>query len=123
MNWLEIILGALSGGALVSLLTMPSIIKKAKAEAKAADNDNALRVADGWKQLADERQEANADRDRRIRELNEKIDNLYVVNSEWRDKYNAQQEEITLLKVAAAADAPRLCERRGCPDRTPPTGY
>lgn len=123
MNWLEIIIGALSGGALVSLLTMPSIIKKAKAEAKAADNDNALRVADGWKQLADERQEANADRDRRIHELNEKIDTLYVVNSEWRDKYNAQQEEITRLKVAAAADAPRLCERRGCPDRTPPTGY
>lgn len=123
MNWLEIIIGAISGGALVAIATLPSAIRKAKAEARSADLDNLQKAVEGWKQLADERQEANHDRDERIKALNEKIDTLYVVNSEWRDKYNSQQEEITTLKVKVATDEIKLCMRRGCQDRTPPTGY
>ena len=68
IEWMDTVMGIIGGGTLVSLLTLPSIIKKAKAEAKASELDNMQKVADGWKAIADERQEACMEKDRVIAE-------------------------------------------------------
>lgn len=123
MEWINIIIAAISGGALVSFFTLPSAIKKAKAEARSADLDNLQKAVEGWKELADERQEANREKDARITELTKQVDERYIDIGQWRDKYNTLQEENTTLKVKIATDEVKLCLKRGCPDRTPPTGY
>ncbi len=134
---LNLIVGVITGGGLITLITIPQIKKKAdadakkaaaearkeEAEAKATEVANMKAVADGWKELAEERQEANHEKDQRIAELTRQVDERYIDIGNWRDKYNAQQEEITSLKVQLAANTPKLCEKRGCPDRTPPSGY
>lgn len=122
MEWIQLILGFVGGG-LVSVLTIPSIIKKSKAEANAAEIENMKSVTDGWKELAEERQEANKEKDARIAELTKQVDERYEDIGNWRDKYNTQQEEMTSLKVQLASQIPKICEKRGCDDRTPPTGY
>ena len=45
IEWMDTVMGIIGGGTLVSLLTLPSIIKKAKAEAKASELDNMQKVA------------------------------------------------------------------------------
>lgn len=123
MEWINLIISAAAGGSIVAIFTLPSAIRKAKAEARSADLDNLQKACDGWKALADERQEANREKDERIAELTKQVDERYIDIGNWRDKYNAQQEEITTLKVTIAANQLKLCEKKGCPDRTPPTGY
>lgn len=123
MDWITLIEGLVTGGALVSICTLPSIVKKAKAEARAAEIENMKSVADGWKTLADERQEANREKDERIAELTKQIDERYIEIGNWRDKYNAQQEDITSLKVQIAANTPKICEVKGCSSREPQSGY
>jgi hypothetical protein len=134
---LNLIVGVITGGGLITLITIPQIKKKAdadakkaaaearkeEAEAKATEVANMKAVADGWKELAEERQEANEEKDKRIAELTRQVDERYIDIGQWRDKYNAQQEEITALKVDSAAKLPKICEKRGCSDRTPPSGY
>ena len=137
LDWLNLIIGIITGGGLITLITIPQIKKKAdadakkaaaearkeEAEAKATEVANMKAVADGWKELAEERQEANEEKDKRIAELTRQIDERYIDIGKWRDKFNTQQEEITLLKVEKASMMPKQCEKRGCADRTPPTGY
>lgn len=123
MNWVEIIIGIVSGGALVTLATLPFIVKKSKAEARALEIDNLQKAMESWKQLADERQEENTKNDERIDQLNTTIDGLYKDIGDWRDKYNGAQDEITALKVWRAANEVKLCQIKGCENRTPPTGY
>lgn len=130
MEWINIIIGAVSGGALATLLTLPSVIKKAKAEARAADIDNLQKAMDGWHALADERQEANRERDQVIKEMQQRNDELqgiiterYSEIGEWRNRYHEACESISQLKIEAAKNAVKHCEKRACTDRTPPTGY
>ena len=137
LDWLNIIIGVITGGGLITLITIPQIRKKAdadakkaaaearkeEAEAKAAEVATVKAAADAWKELAEERQEANHEKDERIAELTKQVDERYIDIGTWRDKYNHQQEEITSLKVQIAANMPKICEKRGCEDRTPPTGY
>lgn len=123
MNWIEIIIGIVSGGALATLATLPFIVKKSKAEARALEIDNLQKAMESWKQLADERQEENTKNDERIDQLNTTIDGLYKDIGDWRDKYNGAQDEITALKVWRAANEVKLCQVKGCESRTPPTGY
>lgn len=128
------LIGVLGGGslvgAIVGLVTIPSAIKKAaaearkeEAEAKTTEIENMKAVADGWKELAEERQEANKEKDERISELTKQVDERYVDIGQWRDKYNAKQEEVTQLRVKIATDEVKMCQLRGCEKRTPPTGY
>lgn len=130
LDWLNLIIGIITGGGLITLITIPQIkkkadadAKKAAAEAKATEIENMKAVADGWKEISEERQEACKEKDQRIAELTHQVDERYIDIGNWRDKYNAQQEEITSLKVQIATNTPKLCEKRGCPDRTPPSGY
>lgn len=122
MEWLELVLGFVGGG-FISLLTIPSIIKKSKAEARAVELDNLQKAVEGWKELAEERQEANKEKDERIAELTSQVDARYVDIGEWRDKYNAKCEELTELKVYKATNEVKLCMKRGCADREPQSGY
>jgi len=126
----DTIIGLVGGGAIVTLVTMPSIVKKSKAEARAAELDNALKVIEGWEKLANERQEDNSlleekirNNELRIDELNKRIDELYVINGDWRDKYNTIMEENTALKVKIATDEVKMCMVRGCAKREPQSGY
>ena len=89
---------------------------KADAEVEKAKLENELSVAKEWKEIASERE-------RRIDLKDAKIDALYVEISQWRDRYNklageAAQKDIELLQAAY-----RICNRPGCPDREPQTGF
>ncbi|MBR1765908.1 MAG: hypothetical protein IJ745_02565 [Bacteroidales bacterium] len=97
--------------------------KKAAAEARASELDNLQKVADGWEKLCNERQEANTEKDRIIAEKDAKIDALYMQIGEIRHERDEQIEENTKLRVQIAANTPKICERRGCPDREPQSGY
>ncbi|MBQ9639121.1 MAG: hypothetical protein IJV22_06165 [Bacteroidales bacterium] len=122
MDWVEIVIGFVGGG-MVSMLTIPSVVKRSKAEARAVELDNLQKAVEGWKELADERQEANHDRDSRIKELNEKIDSLYEQIGVLRADRDAKIEENTTLKVKIATDEVKLCMVRGCASREPQSGY
>lgn len=123
MEWLDTFIGLIGGSTLVTLATLPSIIKKAKTDVVAAQLDNMQKVADGWKAIADERQEACQEKERVIAEKDAKIDALYIQLGTQREAYNAKVEENTELKVYKATNEVKLCMRRGCGDREPQSGY
>jgi hypothetical protein len=123
MEWLDTFIGLIGGGTLVTLATLPSIIKKAKTDVVAAQLDNMQKVADGWKAIADERQEACQEKERIIADKDAKIDALYIQLGTQREAYNAKVEENTELKVYKATNEVKLCMRRGCGDREPQSGY
>ena len=123
MEWLDTFIGLIGGGTLVTLATLPSIIKKAKTDVVAAQLDNMQKVADGWKAITDERQEACQEKERVIAEKDAKIDALYIQLGTQREAYNAKVEENTELKVYKATNEVKLCMRRGCGDREPQSGY
>ena len=123
MEWLDTFIGLIGGGTLVTLATLPSIIKKAKTDVVAAQLDNMQKVTDGWKAIADERQEACQEKERVIAEKDAKIDALYIQLGTQREAYNAKVEENTELKVYKATNEVKLCMRRGCGDREPQSGY
>ena len=123
MEWLDTFIGLIGGGTLVTLATLPSIIKKAKTDVVAAQLDNMQKVADGWKAIADERQEACQEKERVIADKDAKIDALYIQLGTQREAYNAKVEENTELKDYKATNEVKLCMRRGCGDREPQSGY
>lgn len=123
MEWLDTFIGLIGGGTLVTLATLPSIIKKAKTDVVAAQLDNMQKVADGWKAIADERQDACQEKERVIADKDAKIDALYIQLGTQREAYNAKVEENTELKVYKATNEVKLCMRRGCGDREPQSGY
>lgn len=120
----------IASNGLVVCVTLPWIIKKARSEARASELANVQKAVDEWKKIADERQEQVSELYQREKQyleereqLNKKIDELYVVNSGWRDRYNDLQTENTRLQVKAATDEVKLCMRRNCPQREPQSGY
>ena len=120
---LNIVIGLLTGGGLVSVFTIPALIKKAKAEARAAEIENVKQAVETWKEISNERQEEIGELKKELEEKDSKIDSLYLVNSEWRDKYNEKCAVITDLKVKMATNEVKLCKRRGCAQREPQSGY
>ena len=91
------LIGFAVGGGLVGVFTIPSAIKKAKAEAKEPE-------IEAWRKLVDELQEQNKDlrerivsNERRIDELNSRIDDLYKTNGEWREENNVLKAENSRL--------------------------
>ena len=134
IEWLQMLIGMLGGGSLVGvivgLVTIPSTKKKANAEArreeaaaKNAEIENIKSALTEWQKIAEERQEACHEKDGRISELTKQVDERYVDIGQWRDKYNAKQEEITSLRVKIATDELKMCQLKGCEKRTPPTGW
>lgn len=90
--------------------------KRAEAEADTAETNNAILAGHEWKAIAENREE-------KIKAKDEKIDQLYAVIGQWRDKYNKSQEDFTELKVEKATKIPTVCEVRNCPNRKPQSGY
>lgn len=126
-DYINLILTFVGGGGLAALITLPSLIKKAKAETKAAEMENMAKAGDAWKDLANERQEAYTELRNEYKEecdkYNAKIDELYETINGWRDKYNHSQEELSQEKIWRASNEVKLCNIKGCDNRTPPTGY
>lgn len=119
--------GLLTGGAVVTFITLPQIIKKAKAEARAAEMDNVLKSSEAWEKLANELQEELHETREELKEEktqnDDKIDQLYKVIGEWRDKYNHSQEELSQERIWRASNEVKLCILRNCERRDPPSGY
>lgn len=123
MDWLDIILGLISGGAITSLFTLPSAIRRARSETRTVDLDNLQRALEGWHQLSDERQQTIAEQQTSIDRLNQKIDTLYDQLNQLRDDLSSQTIINTQLRIEAAKNEVKLCQVRNCKDRTPPTGF
>lgn len=134
MDWITLILGLAGGGSIVGLIvgifTIPSAVKKAsaearkeEAEAKTAELNNMGAISNGWKELADERQEANKEKDARIAELIDTVNARYKDISDWRDKYNGLQEINTTLRVKLVTNEVKLCLVRNCEKREPQSGF
>lgn len=86
------------------------------AEAAQVETNNALVVGNAWKEIATEHKETLGQKD-------EKIDALYLELAGWRDKYNDLLTKHNDCGIENARQAPRLCNRPGCPNREPQTGF
>ena len=90
--------------------------KLAEAEARKAELDNIASFAEEWKALYEQR-------DKRVDELNVKIDQLYQDTETDRQRIRELQEKNTQLTLDLQAANFKKCEKKGCGDRQPPTGY
>ena len=123
MEWIDTLIGLAAGGGLVGIFTIPSAIKKAKAEAKEPE-------IEAWKKLVDELQEQNNDmkgrveaNEKRIDELNLRIDDLYRSKAECNEANNKLAADVAKLETLLEIEKPKLCMVQNCPKREPQSGY
>lgn len=90
--------------------------KLAEAEALKAEQDNVASFAEEWKALYEQR-------DKRVDELNAKIDQLYLEKETDRQRIRELQEKCQQFSLDLQAAKFLKCEVKGCKDRKPPTGY
>lgn len=90
--------------------------KLAEAEARKAEQDNIVGFAEEWKALYEQR-------DKRVDELNAKIDQLYKDKETDRQRIRELQEKCQQFSLDLQAAKFLKCEVKGCKDRQPPTGY
>lgn len=88
----------------------------AEAEARKAEQDNVASFAEEWKALYEQR-------DKRVDELNAKIDQLFQEKETDRQRIRELQEKCQQLSLDLQAAKFLKCEVKGCKDRQPPTGY
>lgn len=114
----------LIGGA-VSSIVMPLLgiflfynakERKAYAEARKAEMDNLTGYAAEWKELYEQR-------DSRVCELNQKIDQLYAEKNDDRQRIRELQEKVSALTQENQVLRFKECQVRGCKDRMPPSDY
>lgn len=106
---LALIAGIFAGGIPTSILFFCANKKKAMAEAKAAEIANGITLAREYRDLAEKREAQLDQREQLVSDLYRQID-------DWR-------KQCTEMEVWKAKNEYRICEKRGCPDRTPPTGF
>lgn len=99
---LSIVTGIFAGGMPAMILFFRANKRKAMAEAEKAEASNALEIMQEWRELANKREMQLEERDQKIQNL---------------------QDKCTELKVWKAQHEYKICELRGCENRTPPTGY
>lgn len=90
--------------------------RKAAAEAKKAEVDNITQYADEWKELYEKKE-------KRVGELDTKIDTLYAKIEELRQRIRELTEKNTELIIRNSALDFRKCNKHGCPDREPPSEF
>lgn len=90
--------------------------RKANAEARRAELDNLTLYADEWKALYEQR-------DKRVDELNAKIDQLYKEKEDDRQRIRELQEKNTTLALENTSLRIKECQVKGCKDRIPPSDY
>lgn len=87
-----------------------------QAEAARAEADLNTLAAHEWKEIADHREQKLIKRD-------EQITALYDQLGRWRDRCAEKDTRIHELELKLMSYEIRLCNRRGCPDREPQSGY
>lgn len=90
--------------------------RKMEAEALAIEVDAKSKVAEEWKRLYEQR-------DKRVGELNAKIDLLYKEKEDDRQRIRGLQEKNTSLSLENQSLRIKECQVRGCKDRRPPSDY
>lgn len=90
--------------------------RKEYAEARKAEMDNLTGYATEWKELYEQR-------DRRVCELNQKIDQLYTEKNDDRQRIRELQEKVSALTQENQVLRFKECQVRGCKDRMPPSDY
>ena len=90
--------------------------RKAYAEARKAEMDNLTGYATEWKDLYEQR-------DRRVNELNQKIDQLYQEKEADRQRIRELQEKSTALTLDNQVLRIKECQVKGCGKRVPPSDY
>ena len=90
--------------------------RKANAEARRAELDNLTVYADEWKALYEQR-------DKRVDELNAKIDQLYKEKEDDRQRIRELQEKNTTLALEITSLRIKECQVKGCKNRVPPSDY
>ena len=98
------------------LLFYDSKQRKASAEARKAEMDNLTGYAAEWKELYEQR-------DSRVCELNQKIDQLYTEKNDDRQRIRELQEKVSALTQENQVLRFKECQVRGCKDRMPPSDY
>ena len=90
--------------------------RKANAEARRAELDNLTLYSDEWKALYEQR-------DKRVDELNAKIDQLYKEKEDDRQRIRELQEKNTTLALENTSLRIKECQVKGCKSRVPPSDY
>lgn len=90
--------------------------RKANAEARKAEMDNLTGYAEEWKGLYEQR-------DKRVDELNVKIDQLYKEKEDDRQRIRELQEKNTTLALENTSLRIKECQVKGCKSRVPPSDY
>ena len=115
-NIISIISLLISSGAIGGIFFLHSRLRKANAEATAAENANSITIAEEWREIAERREVQLAEKDK-------KIDTLYGQITEWRNKYHESETDKHKLALENATMKIKTCERRACKDREPQSGY
>ena len=87
-----------------------------QAEAARADADLNTLAAHEWREIAENREV-------KINKKDEKIEELYKENREWRDKYNELESQLHRLEVERIKEQIRICNKPKCADREPQSGF
>lgn len=108
-------------GSLITLVILPLLLikskaKKADAEAEKNEADNITAYAAEWKELYEKKE-------KRVAELDAKIDHLYTEITKYRDTIRELSEKNSELAVQNQALEFRKCNKHGCADRIPPSEY
>lgn len=110
---MSIILSVITTGGLTTFLFLPQL-------RKSKNIDNESKQSDEWRKLYEEASEEATKKDNKIEELYSEI-------SKHRDEKASLQKEVSRLTAENTRLETSLkylkCEKPGCPNRTPPTGY
>lgn len=77
--------------------------------------NNAAKLNEGWANLASEYKEQIIEKDKKLAEKDEKIDEQYRISSSLRHKLDDSNTRAAVAEVM-------LCDKVGCGDRNPPLG-
>lgn len=87
-----------------------------QAEAARAEADLNTLAAHEWKEIADNREQKLTKRDELVAALHDQL-------GRWRDRCDEKDTRIHELELKLMSLEIRLCNRRGCADREPQSGF
>lgn len=87
-----------------------------RAEADREETNNAILAGNEWKEIAEQRE-------KEVARLNAVIDERWLDKAKDRERIFELMAQNTDLRIKLQAAVFKLCEKRGCADRDPPTGF
>ena len=87
-----------------------------EASAKKSETDNITAYAAEWKELYEKKE-------KKVQDLDAKIDSLYVQINDDRQRIRELMEKNTELELKNQMLEVMKCKKRGCKDREPPSDY